>query len=76
MRSPWVCSVGERGLVRGHGRRVQELEEAAAQARCVFLSSGLEMRCVARQMHWMLGLKKKKNKKISGPKQYAWWGHI
>ena len=74
MRSPWVCSVGERGLVRGHGRRVQELEEAAAQARCVFLSSGLEMRCVARQMHWMLGLKKKK--KISGPKQHAWWGHI
>ena len=50
MRSPWVCSVGERGLVRGHGRRVQELEEAAAKPRCFFPPSGLEMRCVAPQL--------------------------
>ena len=38
MRSPWLCSVGERGLVRGHGRCIQELEEAAAQL-AVFSSS-------------------------------------
>lgn len=57
VRSLWVYSVGDRGLVR-----VQMMEEAAGSARRVLLSLGLETRRCARQMHWMLGYKFSKTK--------------